>query len=494
MVRRRPPTFTTRLAVVLLAALSRALPAAAGEQAKAAPAPSTQAQYDEAIAAQGHGDPARAATLLYRWLAGAPPASEKYDLVQHLLAENLAALGLFHAAIVREVSVARKRTRPELLPEALRRLEEWTSRGVSDEERVFDELLLETDFGPLDPAVADWVAYEQGAFDLKNGDERWARSRFVQIADRSPFKARARMLLAATHVDDAGDDALKEFESIAGDATVAAGTRNDARISAARLRYDRGEFQQALAHYQSIDLPELDPGRGQIYLEEAWTLYRLGFGGRAMGRLAALDAPSFRGLFLPEKSLLRSFIYKDACQLLPSKIAARELTRRYRHSLELIQQRKPLTDDPVLVKAASEKGAAHRLTRRLDELRHERDTVDRYAAALAPTGLAAQLTGLYSAAIAETDRQRQLEVEKEVVVRADELLHAAEQVGLLDYEVGLALYRRDRGAEPSSPLVFESEQPGPREEAYGFDGEYWNDELDDYRFHLENLCGQGITP
>lgn len=446
------------------------------------------ALYAQALEAHGRGDHSKAATLLFSWLAGTSAAVENYDLAQHLLAEELAAQGLLHAAVVREVAVARNRARPELLPEALERLQRWTDQAPVDDGRVFAELIHETDFGPLPPSVAAWVAFQQGALDLKEGHEDWAKARFAQIPEGTALKARARLLLAVLHVDAAPDDVLKELESLAAEPGAAVEVRNDARIQAARLRYDRGDFQQALTLYEAVDLPELDPGRGQIRLEQAWALYRLGAGGRAMGRLAALDAPSFRGLFLPDKYLLRAFIFKDACQLLAAKVAARGLTRRYRTSLDAIQQRRSLTADADLLRGVSDKGVARRLERLQGQLEQERRIAERI-----PGDLGKHLMGLYAVETAEIDRQRQLARERDIVEVADSLLHDAEQVQLIDYEVGLALYRRDHGAPPPSPLAFESDDVQAGEESYDFDGEYWNDELEDYRFHLENRCGSGVT-
>ena len=59
---------------------------------------------------------------------------------------------------------------------------------------------------------------------------------------------------------------------------------------------------------------------------------------------------------------------------------------------------------------------------------------------------------------------------------ADTLLRAAEQVRLMEYEVGLKLYERvKQGAKvapPEKQAALTSAQV-----AFKFDGEYWNDEL-----------------
>ena len=67
----------------------------------------------------------------------------------------------------------------------------------------------------------------------------------------------------------------------------------------ARLRYERKDYEGALEAYDMVKLPELDPGRATLYLEEAWTRYKLGELRATIGILTTLDAPSFRDEFLP---------------------------------------------------------------------------------------------------------------------------------------------------------------------------------------------------
>lgn len=480
------------------AAISAAPEPAKAEPPKAPEPPreaATPEMYAAAVSAHAAGERARAAALLFRWISAAPRADVNYDLAQHLLADDLAALGLSHAAIAREAEVARTRARPELLAEALERLERWTSTTPHDDTRVEDELVHGTDFGPLSGASGAWVAYHQGALDLKAGDERWARLRFDAIPAGSPYRARAKLLLAANALGAAKDDeVLAQFEELGQDRDAPAEVRNEAHTEAGRLRFERGDYTLAMKHFEAIDLPELDAGRGQLYLEEAWIYYRTGDGGRAMGLLAALEAPSFRHLFLPEKQLLRAFLYKDACQLLPAKQAARDLRRRFRASLEAIDERRPLVEDPALAAAALEKGAGRRADLFVARLEQERDHIAAFSSEWNAGGLDRQLAAFYEDALGEARRRRLLALERGVARAADELLRAHEQAGLVDYEVGLALYRRERGNDTPPNLAFQADAPGAGEVAYEFDGEYWNDELLDLRLVLVNRCREGARP
>jgi hypothetical protein len=460
------------------------------------PPPSTPEMYEAALAAHAKGDTKTAVARLHAWLHGAPRTADNYQPAQHLLAQDLHHLGLVHAALVYEEDVVRSRTRPELLPEALARLQQW-SAVPHDEVRLEEELLHGTDFGALDQPARDWVAYVQGSFDLRAGNDRWAKGRFAELADHSAFRARARLLEDAIKLERSGEDAegrLADFEAIGKDEKAPRDVRNDARISAARLHFEQGDYNGALALYESVDLPELDPGRGQIYLEEAWARYRSGEGSRAMGLLAALEAPSFRALFLPEKFLLRALIFKDACQWLSAKRAAKTVLRRYSPSLDAVHDRRDLTRDPILADAALQKGRGKRAADLVAQLGREHDLLERYTGAFAEGGLATTLSKLYAQEMSEAERQRQLELEAGVARSADELLGAVEQAGLVDYEVGLALYRRGRPDAAAPALTFSDDKPGPNQEAYEFDGEYWNDELPALRFSLVNRCREVSAP
>ena len=456
--------------------------------------PANQELYDRALAAHAAHDPRTAAGLLYSWLKAAPRTANNYPTAEHLLAEDLQALGLTHAALVYEGDVVRDRAQPELLPAALANLEEWTRSTPHDEERVEAELLHGNDFGELDGAARAYVAFVQGSLDLRAGEDRWAQARFAELPESSPYRARARLLNIAVKLQRGSPAALADFEALAADDKAPRETRNEAHIEAGRLRFEHGDFAEALAHYQAVDLPELDPGRGQLYLEEAWAEYRLGQGSRAMGLLAALDAPSYKALFLPEKFLLRALLFKDACQWLGAKRAARALLVHYAPSLAAIHDRTPLTQDPVMAAAALQKGSGKRTAQLVERLSLERNALEKNSADWAASGLGPRLGELYSQEQGEAERRRALELQRGALRVADELLAAAEQVGLADYEVGLALYRRGRETAPGTALTFADEKAGPGEVGYQFDGEYWNDELPALRFSLTNRCALPVAP
>ncbi len=455
------------------------------------PPPARPELFDEALRLHYDGDSRDAAPRFYAYLNGSPRTADNYEWAQFFLADDLARLGFTHAAIVYWSEVAKTRSRAEILPEALAGLERLTAQVPYDTELVEREVLYGTDFGTVPPNVFDYVHFHKGLVALRDGSLRWATQHFGKLHPGTSYFARAKLVRAVqkmTRENDA-EGALADFESLAADPTAAKEVRNEARISAARLYFEKGEYDKTHQLYDSVELPELDPGRGAIYLEKAWTYYRRGEASLAMGVLLALDAPSFRELFLPEKYILASLIYKDRCHYLPAKRAARGFTRRYKAALTLIHERGNFKDDLRLVRAALEQDAAVRRAGEFVELLgRERDLVDQYTSRFEQSGLTRKLRGIYDRALAEATRQREAMLKRALVSAADRLLRDEEQVRLLDYEIGLDLYKRVKKGAQGQRMGVNDPAVGDEDVVYEFDGEYWNDELMDYRLFLPSRC------
>ncbi|WP_375771148.1 hypothetical protein NR798_09695 [Archangium gephyra] len=459
--------------------------------AQAAPPPAEKvpdAVFDKALADYFAGNARAAAGPLYTWLLSAPRTHENYAWGQYFLARSLIDLGFTHAGGVYLSRIARERTHPEVLPRALETLRELTDRP-HDEVMIDEQVFGALDLGFLPEEAGAYAHYQQGLVDLRVGNERWATTHFSKLPEGSAEASRARYALLVTRlreVKEPNDELIEDFLGLSKDEKLTRESRNEAALAVARLRYERQDYPGALEAYGLVKLPELDPGRATLYLEEAWTRYKLGEVRAALGILTTLDAPSFRDEFLPDKYLLRALIYRDLCHYLPAKRAAKELTRRFADSLEAIRAREDLTQDVRLRRAASAQGATRRAARYLEVLELEGERLGRYAGSFGGP-LYTHLTKTYDLAHAEARRTYQARLEESVRKQADTLLRAAEQVRLMEYEVGLKLYERvKKGAKVVAPP--EEELLSPSQVGFTFDGEYWNDELRSYRVHLESRC------
>jgi hypothetical protein len=460
------------------------------DAAKAPPEKVNQATFDEALQDYFSDHKEAAARKLYAFVEGTPPTDENHPWAQYFLARCFIDLGLRHAGAVYLARVARERSNPQVLPrtlEALRTLILVPHDEVLIDEQVFGSL----DLGFLPDSVSDYANYEQGLVDLRVGNERWANTHFTKLEEDSVEASRAKFALLVTRLKklegkDVPDDMIADFLALSEDEKLTQEARNEARLAVARLRYERKDYDGALKAYDTVQLPALDPGRATLYLEEAWTRYNLGQLRAAMGLLTTLDAPSFREEFLPDKYILRALVYRDLCHYLPAKRAAKELTRRYAESLESIRERDDLTVDARLRAAASSHGSTKRAAKFRDSLNLEIELKSRYAGGFGDR-LFSQTTKIYDLAYAEAERVYRQRLQEAVREEADKLLRAAEQVRLMEYEVGLKLYERiKRGAKLVQP---EKQTPiGEGQEAFRFDGEYWNDELRSYRVSIPSRC------
>jgi len=470
-----------------------AAPPAAGQQPAQAqgtePPPKVDPKiFDEALKDYFDNRQEQAARKLYAFIESTPPTDENYSWAQYFLARCLIDLSLRHAGAVYLAKVAHERSNPQVLPKTLEALKVLTQ--VPHDEVLIDEQIFGSlDLGFLPDSVSDYANYQQGLVDLRVGNERWARTHFVKLDDEGVEASRAKFALLVTRLRNAkqvDDQMIDDFLDLSKDQKLTMEARNEARLAVARLRYEKKDFEGALKAYDMVQLPSLDPGRATLYLEEAWTRYNLGQLRATIGLLTTLDAPSFRDEFLPDKYILRALVFRDLCQYLPAKRAAKELTRRFSDSLEAIRERDDLTQDFRLRRAANSHGSTKRAARFLESLNLEGEQLGRHAGGFGDR-LYKHLTHVYDLAHAEAERLYQQRLRDAVREEADKLLRADEQVRLMEYEVGLKLYERvKRGAKLVQPE--KQAQLTSAQIAFKFTGEYWNDELRSYRVNIPSRC------
>jgi len=444
--------------------------------------------FDQALEDYFDGNQRKAAGKLFAYVEATAQTEENYAWAQYFLAKSLIDLGLRHAGGVYLAKIARERSNPAVLPRALDDLR-FLTEVPHDETMIDEQVFGALDLGFLPDETAGFAHYHQGLWDLRVGSERWALIHFAKLKEGSAEASRAKFAVLVTRLKEhkeASKEMVDDFLELANDKKLSQETRNESMLAVARLRYEQKDYQGALDAYEKVQLPQLHPGRATLYLEEAWARYQLGQIHAAMGLLTTLDAPVFRNEFLPDKYLLRAMIYKDLCHYLPAKRAAKELTRKFAESLEMIRDREDLTKDLRLKRAAAAQGPTKRAFKFLESLTLEGERVGRYAGSFGER-LYAHLTQLYDLSRAEAQRIYDERLNESVRAEADKLLRSAEQVRLMEYEVGLKLYER---VKKGSKLVVPEEDPEitSAQVAYKFDGEYWNDELRDYRVTLKSRC------
>ncbi len=467
-----------------------AAPLASAPASVPAPPPAPPPKlFERALAEHEAGSADQAARDFYWFLRTSPETATNYGWAEYFLGADLAAIGFSQAAVDYLVLVSKERPTPEILGPALTALEKLALAGPVDRDLVFVELVYGTDFGIVPREARDFVEFHRGVVDYEQGRARWGERHFAELEPKGRYAAQARLVEAIEALRSAGatDEVVARFAVLAKDAKAPLEVRNEASLDLARLRYERKELPAAIAAYDSVRLPKLDPGRGEIYLERAWALHRLGRDDEAFGYLTALDAPSFRGLFLPDEYLVRSLVYDARCHFLAAKRSAREFQRRYRSALTVITERGDLSQDRKLLAAAEEQPSVREAEELLRRVRDEKALVDRFASRFATPGLTGRLREIYRLAEENALRREHLALEAALEGAADAVLRADENLRLQDYQVGLQMYRRfKRGDAAPTPLVTPAIAASQVIEP--FHGEFWNDELRSYRLFLSDRC------
>ncbi len=446
--------------------------------------------FEEALGEFYGDDYESAAALMYDYVSTNEDTVENYEWAEYFLGVSLKRLNFRHGAAEYLYNVAKNRTRPEILPDALLEIESLVE-GPHDEGLIDNGLLSESEFGYLPPFIAPFVAYHQGLHDLKAGRKPWAQRLFDDIPEESPYKPKALYALGVERLR-AGRTAraVALFRRVVEHAQTDRDDRNRARLALARVLYDKERYQAALKMYNEVEVPELSTAEASLFLEKAWTYYWLRNFRKTMGILYALEAPSYQDHFAPEKSLLRSLVYKNLCHYIPSKREIRRFRFQYGDTLGNIRSRIDLRKDDVLRGAALQDGQIQRTASFRRMLGDEADRIDTIGGSWVEVGLDEHLRLIYALKSTQTDLSIDALLKHKTRKVAEELVEFEEQMYLLDYEVGLAIYRRlkrenARRREQADNLDI----PSSGDTAYyAFVDEFWNDELPTYDFLVENRC------
>jgi len=443
--------------------------------------------FDEGVELYYKGSCADAAARLWDYIAGNQPGAEKYGYAEYFLAQAFDELGLTHAAVEYYYNVAKNRTRPELLPDALQAIERISREHPFDQELILKDLIGDTTFGFLRPDLREFVEYYQGLLDYRSGFVRWGRIHFGSLSKGSYYYYKARYVQAVYELVKYNlDESLKIFHEILASDIDQADVVNNARQSVARILFEQKKFAGAYQMYESVNAPV--EKQASVFMEEAWTLYYMNDYQRAMGLLYALEAPAFYSYFNPEKYLLKALIYKNLCHYNVAKDAVAEFFGRYGEAIRAIYDRVDLEKDEILLEAALQEPTLVDLSRLKRLLDTEIGELVSYESAWGDNGLLDHLTRIYELKLQSVDRRIRQRLDASIRLVAEKLLGHEEQMNLLQYEIGLSIYKRIKGV-PTKKEARQEKIPFSDARIYfEFDGEFWNDELHDFRFFITDRC------
>jgi len=259
--------------------------------------------------------------------------------------------------------------------------------------------------------------------------------------------------------------------------------------SLSRLLYEQKQY--AAAYSTLGEIPPRTELSSEVLLERAWSKFKAGNPHRAMGLLYALDAPVFRNLFAPEKYILRALIYRRFCHFRASKLAAREFRNVFGKALRQIRAGVPLLEIDRVREPALRRVQSRKLFLLLRLLRREREKLKKYDDddEWGGGGPYRHLRMLYRQKIRQVKDELKRSLEESTAEVAEEMLRAEEQVNLLEYEVGQAIFQRVSETSTTTMRKKAARVPISSERVYyRFGGEYWTDELPHYKFNIQDRC------
>lgn len=288
------------------------------EQAQRASAQTAFSGLGDAQRAQRNGDFVGAAALYDAYLAQySQPASTEYYEALAGFVRAMHARGYRHVIRARALDAL-------LYGPTSAHFEEMFSivRDIANEANYLDprfEDLTGYSVGQFSQGFQDEFNFFLGRFFWVYGESQRAIEFLGRITTTGELRAKAQYLTAVMHLEqNQNNDALRAFQS----AIVSAGSgeRGDlpevaelSYLALARIFYEIGEYDAALYYYQKV--PESSFRHGRVLFEETWTYFmKLDFN-RAIGAVHSLHSPYYSRWFWPDVYVLEAATYLQVCDL-----------------------------------------------------------------------------------------------------------------------------------------------------------------------------------
>jgi hypothetical protein len=427
----------------------------------------------------------KSAATFYGVFSTLPDSDLRRDAAAFHLAESLVPLGFVQAAAEHYFGVVSRRRAPEFVNKSLIELKPLYENHEIDRDRLVEGVLYGNQYGEVSPEVADFVEYLQALTEVRHGFVEWGHARMEALAKaKKSYSYYAMYSLAvermARHEDAPATEGLNAVVR-ATDATSE--LKDEARLALARIAYETKRYDDAWVLFSRIRSPiRLDDA---VILEKAWDLVANGHLQRALGFMVGLGAPAYRRIFAPDRDLIRALALHRLCQYRAAHVAVSAFRAVYGPVLAAIRNGKAPVDEPSVRKWAVEGDSL------LAETEHLRARLKREQAAVESLGdqaLRAHVASIYASQIAHIETTIARMFDRSATHVVDELLRVEEQMNLIDYEVGIGLFKA--GGAPSATATIRPEDiPAVSDRVYfRFDGEYWSDEINDYTVLADDRC------
>lgn len=425
----------------------------------------------------------RAAPYFYRYLSTHTRDDQDYEWAEFFFGICLRKLGLSHASMDTLSYLVTRKPNTKIVTYSLEIFEEISRTMPFDRDLIINKAICDQDYGFVDSDIRNFIHYYQGLYDWEHGFNGWGNDHFKQIEDGTYYfyKFRYQKVLQAVYQDNI-DEAIRILNEILESPVRDENLKDDARKTLARLLYEKEAYREADKLYDDIQRNILE--QSQNLLERAWAHYRIGNPEKAMGFLYAFEAPSFKNHFTPEYYILKSFIYKDVCHYQSAMEVVEGFRSRYGQALEQIYHRGNPEENYPLMLVLLGKPKILETWKFLELLESEKDACRKYKKDIP---IYRHLMKIYDLQISESTNMLKQHIQDEYEKTANQLLQYEEEAHLMAYEIGLDMYQR----------IYEYHYSGEGSEdnrsekgivVYPFQGEFWNDELADYKVILPNKC------
>jgi hypothetical protein len=438
---------------------------------------------------QGYADYSRgkyqqAAECMHQFLNATTPNVQDYEWAEFFFGISLKRLGYTHAAVDTLTNLVIRKPNPQIVRYVLELMERISRSVPYDRDLLIDRALCDQSYDFIDGPAANFIHYYQGEYDWEHGMFDWGNAHFAQIPEYTYYHNKYLFRRALREIlDNRIDAAVSLLKLVIDRLEDGDPLKDDARKTLARLFYEKGRYSEADLLYTQIEMNIVE--QSQNLLERAWAHYRMGNPERAMGLLYSFEAPSYANSFTPEFYILKSFIYKDVCHYKTAMGVLEQFNIRYGGALEDIYHRQPLYQNKAILLVLLNKPKINATWKFLELLESEsillRENPD--------PNLKTYLEKLYDLKRKEVELQFKSLVNEAYERMANAMLQFEEEAHLMEYEIGIDMFQRVHSYHYEEGQASTDGTPSHKDKAiYAFQGEFWNDELDDYEVVLPNKC------
>lgn len=425
-----------------------------------------------------------ASPYLYSYLRNNSPDDVDYEWAEFFFGISLKKVGFSHASVDVLSHLVKRKPNPKIVSYTLELFEKITRTTPFDQDLITHEVLSDHEYGFVDENLSNFVNFYQGVFDWEHGFLEWGSEHFEKIMPGTYYFYKALYQNALYSIYQGKiDEGIEVLKKILKDLPEEDNFKDEVRKTLARLFYEKGQYEEAVFMYQQIRKPV--PDQAQNLLERAWVHYQRGDNEKAMGLLYAFTAPSFQKFFTPEYFVLKSFIYKAVCHYKRVLSVVEEFNNHYGSSLKTIYNRGKAVDNHALLLVILNKKRINETWKFLALLEREREQSKK----LSNKALYDYIDEIYDLQIQKTAAVFKKLVEEEYEKMANDLLKYEEQTHLMEYEIGLDMYQRVHQFHyREDDAVHGDKQDKKGKVAFPFQGEFWIDEMDDYKVTLSDKC------